>query len=332
MESRAISRFRTADEMTIGIVAFGPNAGQAVFDALQAAERVGRGSIGGYASFVAMERDGTIHRADTQRGGTATLFVDGESTGVGPPARIAGAQLAAVMSSGPDRPEPLSQFTPAEPGVGVVTGHRLPNMPGSGHTPINIAVLDLMKAGKSPRDAVDAVLVANSEADAGIIAGDLTGRIYARNSLRVTRRPDLGHAKREKDGAVIEIIHNAILPASALAPLIADIAMETMLRLSDPQGWVVARAGTPVEFGENDAVLVDDDLVATSVLTTDPRIVSGTWNCAAVYLGSAVIREGEVIGRTVVEPNMVVEDGRIVSMSGQAELQIGFRKPDGGKV
>jgi hypothetical protein len=312
--------------MTIGIVAFGPNAGQAVFDALRAAERVGRGSIGGYASYVAMEADGALHWADTQRGGTSTLFIDGEATGIAPPAKIAKAKLAAAMSSGPDRPEPLSQFTPAEAGIGVVTGHRLPNMPGTGDIPVNVAVLELMKAGSSPREAVDQVLDASPEADAGIVAGDLRGRVFARNSARVARRPDPGHARREGGGAVVEIIHNAILPASSLAHLVADIAMETMLGLSLPQKWIIVRAGTPIELGEQDSVIVDGGLVATKIVTTDSRIFAGVWNCAAVYLGSRVIRGHDVLGATIVEPNMVVEDGRLASMSGQSEIRIGFRR------
>lgn len=312
--------------MTIGIVAYGPNAGQAVFDALAAAERVGSGSIRGYASYVAMEADGTLHWADTQRGGTSTLFIDGEDTGIAPPPKVSRAKLAAVMSSGPDRPEPLSQFTPAEAGIGVVTGHRLPNMPGSGDVPVNVAVLELMKAGKSPQEAVDEVLDASPEADAGIVAGDLKGRVYARNSTRVARRPDLGHARREENGAVVEIIHNAIIPVSSLAHLLADIAMESMLRFSLPQGWITVCAGTPVEAGKQDAVIVDDSLVATKIVTTDSRIVNGGWNCAAVYLGSKVIRRGKILGTTTAEPNMLVEGGKLSSMSGQIEIRIGFRR------
>jgi len=316
--------------MTIGIVAYGPNAGQAVFDALRAAERVGSGSIGGYASYVAMAADGTVYRANTQRGGTRTLFTEGEATGVNPPTEIAAARLAAVMSSGPDRPEPLERFTPALAGVGVVTGHRLPNMPGSGDVPVNVAVLELMKGGQSPCEAVDEVLDANPHADAGIVAGDLKGRVYARNSDRVARRPDLGHARRQEKEAVVEILHNAIQPAASLAPLVADIALESMLMLSLPQGWITVKAGTPVEAGTEDVVIVDQDLVATKVVTTDARIVAGYWNCAAVYLGSGVIRDRKILGLTTVEPNMVVEDGRLVSMSGQSDLQIGFRKTEAG--
>ena len=117
--------------MTIGIGAIGPNAGLAVFKGLQAAERVGTGSIGGFAVFAAISEDGPLFMSETQRGGTATLFTAGETSGVLPPSEIAAAPYAAVMSSGPDRPAPLSQFLAADPAIGLVTGHRLPNARGA---------------------------------------------------------------------------------------------------------------------------------------------------------------------------------------------------------
>src|SRR3546814_12745762 len=69
--------------MTIGIAVSGPLAGLAAFRALSAVERVGRGDIGGFASFVAISGAGGLLTADTQRGGTATLF---GAKGTPPPA------------------------------------------------------------------------------------------------------------------------------------------------------------------------------------------------------------------------------------------------------
>jgi hypothetical protein len=314
--------------MTIGIVAYGPNAGRAVFDALRAVERVASGAIGGFASFVAISGDARLHRVQTQRGGTATLFTDGETTGVEPPGSVAGALLAGVMSSGPDRPEPLMQFTPAEAALGIVSGHRLPNMPGADGRPLNQLVLDLMRQGLAPEDAVAQVSAGNPNADAGFIAGDLQGRIAAGNSARVARRPDLGHARRQAtDGrAVVEVLHNAIVPAGAIAALAAETALETMLALSQPESWIEVRAGTPVLAGARDRVIVDANALAVAIETTDHRILTGRWNCAAIYLGSEVVRDDAVVGSTVVEPNAVVEDGALLSLSGQGTFRLGFRR------
>src|ERR1700686_2557427 len=111
--------------MTIGIAARGPNAGLAVYRSLRAAERVGTGSIGGFATFAAITADGKLLRHETQRGGTSTLFIEGESTGTEPPPEVAAATSAAVISSGPDRPEP-EKLLSADPLAGLVTGHRMP--------------------------------------------------------------------------------------------------------------------------------------------------------------------------------------------------------------
>jgi hypothetical protein len=168
--------------VTIGIAVRAPNAGQAAFEALRTVERVARGAIGGFVSFVAITTDGRLLRAQTQRGGTSTLFTDGEKTGTAPPAAIAQAPLAGLMSSGPDRPAPLVQFTPADPTVGLVTGHRLPNMPGADGIALNQAVLDRMRAGEPPARAARSVLQRNPEADAGIIALGPEGAVFAGNS------------------------------------------------------------------------------------------------------------------------------------------------------
>ena len=110
--------------MTIGIAARGPNAGLAIYRSLRAAERVGSGSIGGFATFAVITADGKLLRYETQRGGTSTLFIEGEITGTDPPPEVAAATRAAVISSGPDRPAPES-FLCADPLAGLVTGHRI---------------------------------------------------------------------------------------------------------------------------------------------------------------------------------------------------------------
>ena len=145
--------------MTIGIAVTGDGAGLAAFRALEAVERVARGAIGGFVSFVVISEGGALLRAETQRGGTSTLFVEGERTGATPPPAVADARFAALMSSGPDRPTPLAQFTPGDAAHGLVTGHRLPNMPGDGtDRPLNEAVLARLVAGADPRQAVETEL------------------------------------------------------------------------------------------------------------------------------------------------------------------------------
>lgn len=312
--------------MTIGIGAIGENAGLAVFRALQAAERVGTGAIGGFAVFAAIDAAGSLRVAETQRGGTLTLFTDGEKTGVLPPAAIAEARFAVVMSSGPDRPEPLMQFLAADPAVGLVTGHRLPNTLGPDGLAMNAAVLSAMARGLSASTALDEVLDACPDVDAGMIALGPEAGIAGRNSVLVSRRPDLGAAQRfgSDKNAAVAVLHNAIHPHSSLAPLIADIAFEIVSPAQPVAGEITVSAGTQVIHGTRNRVLVDAIGNAIRIETENARLVTGRHNCAAIYLGSEIVRDGSVIGRTLFEPNVMVQDGTVESLSGQSEVRITY--------
>lgn len=312
--------------MTIGIGAMGPNAGLAVFRTLQMAERIGEGAIGGYAVFAAIDRLGNVHRAETQRGGTATLFTRGEKTGVVPPDIIATAPFAAVMSSGPDRPAPLSQFLPGDGQVGLVTGHRLPNGAGLDGRRLNDAVLAAMREGSSATAALRLVLEANPQSDAGMIALGPGRGIDLMNSARVAERPDLGTARLTRpDGSAIAILHNAIWPAATLAPLLAETGLECMVRSQAAAGTVDVPADIPVVAAGRDRLIVNREGIAEQVETTDARIVTGRHNCAAIYIGAQVICGDQLLGVTAEEPNVIVEDGRIVSLSGQHHFSISYR-------
>lgn len=312
--------------MTIGIAASGPRAGLAIFRALGAVERIARGAIGGFVSFAAITADGRLVRFETQRGGTTTLFVDGERTGVDPPSWVAQAPVAALMSSGPDRPEPLSQFVAGDAGAGLVTGHRLPNRSGSAGMPVNQQVLQYLVDGHAPQAAVNAVLDASPQADAGLIAVDLQGCLYARNSARVATRPDLGGVRRETDDAVVEVLHNAIHPVAAVAHLAAELALDIMQPRFNPDAWLAIHAGIPVEAGKQAAVLVDADLQAVRVVTTDPDLLLNVQGGSALYIGAAVLRDGQRIGTLIEESYVLLEDGIIRSLSGQQSLWLGFRR------
>lgn len=311
--------------MTIGIGAVGPGAGLAVFRTLQLAERTGTGSIGGYAVYAAIGQDGILHRAETQRGGSATLFTRGEKTGVEPPEEIATAMYAAVMSSGPDRPDPLSQFLPADADIGLVTGHRLPNAAGHDGNALNGSVLRFMEQGLTAEAALQKVLDDNPQADAGMIALGPGRGIAMLNSERVSRRPDLGNAHLAgPGGTAISILHNAIWPSATLAPLLAEFGLELMVGARKPIGAVVVAAGTPIAFAARDRVIVDERGVALRIETKDGRIVAGRHNCAAVYVGAQVVHADTVLGITLEEPNVVVAAGKVVSLSGQQSFQISY--------
>lgn len=313
--------------MTIGIGAFGPNAGKAVFDALRAAERAGHGAIGGFATFTVISADGRGLCSATQRGGTLTLFTDGETTGVEPPPEFASARIAGVISSGPDRPAPLEKFIPVDPAVGLVSGHRIPPTTGAKGVPMNAEVLELMRAGMAAPEAVRRVIEAAPEADCGLIGIDLSGNIGCLNTARVTRRPDVGVALRTdpETGAGVAVLYNAIRPHQALAEMVAGVAMDTMVAERPPAGWITLVGGTELAMGPENAVHCDAEGRSQRITTTDPAVGERGELGAAVYLASAVYVGGQLVGRTMFEPITTIADGRITAFSGKDSLRMSYR-------
>ncbi len=304
--------------MTIGLAALGPGAGRAVLDALAAVEAVGRGAIGGFGVFVAAAAGRAI-AAETQRGGCDALHAALERSGGA--AALSGAGIAAVISSGPDRPTPLSQFLAADPAVGLVTGHRLPNSPGADGRPVNQAVLAALRAGAAPAAAVQRVLAANPEVDAGMIA--VTDRdIALANSTRVARRPDLGQALlRDAAGWAVACLHNSIRPQGGLAALAAATAGERLAAASPPLPSLRLRPGTPVAPGPADRVLVDRAGVVLRVESANPAFPPPAgFAASAVYPGSQVLHEGRLIGYTVGEVRGHCAQGRLVGFDAPAEI------------
>jgi hypothetical protein len=208
----------------------------------------------------------------------------------------------------------------------LVTGHRLPNAVGTKGRAVNLEVLDRLLEGLPAEEAVKRVMAENPDADAGVIACDRNGFVSACNSRRVDMRPDIGHHRREHrdTGTVVEVLHNAIFPIASLAAMATEVAMEVMVPHHRNIGNVRVKAGQPVRYGHVNRVVVDAAGNVLCVETTDRSIVTGRHNCAAVYLGSEVACRGQLLGYTLVEPNVVVEDGCIVSLSGQADVSIEY--------
>ncbi len=314
--------------MTIGIVVSGPRAGLAVFNALRAVERVGRGSIGGFVSLVAITTDKKLVRATTQRGGSRTLFTAGDLTGVEPPPLFAEATAAALMSSGPDRPEPLAQFTPGDPLGGLVSGHRLPNTPCRSGRPLNIEVLERMKAGEPADRAAPDVLDANPEIDAGIIALDREGRLFAGDTALVERRTDRGRAV-ERDavtGARVAVLHNAIHPHQPLAALAAAVALDTIAPADRMDLWVEVGTSTPVEIGEPGRIEVDASGRARRIVVAPGAVARARPDGTVLTFGMPVMQGKELLGRVALEPFTVIQGIRIVSLGGQDVLRLGVRR------
>ncbi|MBN9672161.1 DUF6963 family protein [Roseibium aggregatum] len=310
--------------MTIGIALSGPNAGLGIFRALAAVEKIGRGAVGGFVSYAALTEDGRLLRAQTQDGGTSTLFGGAE-----PPAELAAAKRAVLMSSGPNRPEPLAQFTPGEVGVALITGHRLPNVSAGGGVAPNVRLLDALRQGTPVQDAVASVLEANGNADAGLIALTSSGEIAMGDTEFVRMREDRGSllfssGNNRLTGAVI---HNSIFPVRGVTELVAGVALDCfedpdrsdhMLRIDETVAIVPS---------DRERVHVDGNGKIVSVDVARGRIEDGYLEGSIFLYQSPVFRDGELIGHiSGEEPYTIVRDYHAVSFSGKGSARIALKE------
>lgn len=310
--------------MTIGIALSGPNAGLAIFRALEAVEKVGRGAIGGFVSYAALTADGRLLRAQTQDGGTSTLF-----GGALPPEAFATAQRVVLMSSGPNRPEPLSQFTPGAVGIGLVTGHRLPNVPASGDIPPNVMLLDTLTQGVPVRDAVSRVLAANAQADAGLIALTVSGEIALGDTEFVAMREDRGRLVFSSDDGQLSggVIHNSIFPVRGIAELVAGVAIDTYGTPDRCDQMLKLDNTVVIVPSDKERVHIDDRGNIWSVDVARDRIRDGALEGTIFLYQSPVFKDGELIGHVSgQEPYSIVRDHRAVSFSGTAGTEIAMKR------
>lgn len=299
--------------MTIGVAAHGPRAGAAVRAAVLAAELLGRGAIGGFGVFAILDGDGELRYRVTQNGGITALAL---------PDEWLDARFAAVISSGPNRPEPLAQFLPGKKGVGLVTGHRLPNLPGLGGVPLNQAALAGMAAGNAPQQAVENVLAANPEADAGLIAMDAQGRLGWGNTARVARRADRGEAFRDNGDARLAVLHNSIHAQSALSDDVADLAWSQLTGQQTSLRFLYLREPVPVRAAGHDRVHVTAEGVITAIDSANPELPHSRRRGTVVYLGSEVWLDGRRMGHAATELVAEMADGKAARPPGAPVIPI----------
>ncbi|SFD77713.1 DUF6963 family protein [Salipiger profundus] len=290
--------------MTIGIAASGPSAGAAVRDALLGAELLGRGSIKGFAVFTVFDPDGAPQWRSTQDGGLGTLAL---------PESWASAQRAAVISSGPNRPEPLDQFLPAASGRGMVTGHRLPNSTTTDGQPLNEAVLRGMSEGSLSQDRLEELLCMTPELDAGIVALGADGTLALGNTERALRRNDLGSFLHCGPSGNIGILLNTIYcaqgDAMSLAHRLGGLALS---RLEGRPGDIVHLAGpVPIRAAERDFARIDAQGTILEIGTSNPLTLHDTTRVTVLYSGADILGDEGRLGSAETEIFAAVRDGQV---------------------
>jgi len=310
--------------MTIVMVAFGRNAGLGIFKGLEAVEKITEGSIGGFAVFRAITQKGELVTYKTQRGSSTTLITRGEITGGLPPIELQEARIAAIISSGLDRGEPLEIKVPGDPKIGLVSGHRHSGslFPKSDKR-VTEAVFDLMKKSMSASEAVNSIIDKYPQIDAGVVAVDVNGDVAYRSSERVRNRPDILEIKREdlEVDCKVAIILNEIYPKEAAIAAAAK-CMQIMTGEREPDAEITIRAGLKVTLADEDSVLIDDNLEVQSIMATDATIFEGKRGGTVPNLNAKVLKGSQIIGYTISEPIFLFSDGVILDSLGKKEFKV----------
>jgi hypothetical protein len=291
--------------MTIGIACAGNDPVAAIIAAVLGAELAGRGAIGGFAVLAILDAAGELHHTSVQRGGVSALAI---------PPGWASARTAALISSGPDRPEPLLQFLPGISGHGLVTGHRLPNTTGADGVALNAAALRLIEAGYAPQNAVDDVLRFAPEADAGLIAVNRDGAIGFANTARVARRTDLGTAHRFEHGRGYALLHNSIFgnvaSCTALAAILGDLAWARLADTLGDHALLRLEQPVPLRASNCDRVIVDGADRILAIESANPALFSTAHASRTITAAPAiVVRDGQHIGAALTDLYARIADG-----------------------
>jgi len=306
--------------MTIGIGIAGPGAGRAALAALQMVERVGRGMLGGFVSLAALDAQGAVHRAETGRGGASALFPGAM------PDNIADAPCVALMSSGPDRLPPLSQFTPAAAGLACLSGHRLPNMPAEpGGEAVNTQALARLAQGGDPQVVLDTLLAGYPHADAGLIAVTAQGDVALANSALVAGRSDAGALMRQSAGLKIAILHNAIFPVHGLAEIAAGAAIDACAPGDAHDFEITLREGLRLDTTGPAGLEIDREGCVTRITGLHAGWHAPVWQGAAAQRGIPVLRDGQPLGTLVSEAYCIARHGVLQSCDGQAAVRLQVR-------
>jgi hypothetical protein len=287
--------------LTLGIGAYGSEAGRAVLDGLTAAEALGRGSIGGFAVLSFLDAGGHHRQISCQDGGVAAL---GECAG------IEEALCAAVISSGPNRPEPLSQFLSGRDHVGLVTGHRLPNRPGKTGVAINVSTLDRIEGGEPAEIAVQAMLAEHPELDLGLVAVTPHGGLGFGNTARVNRRDDLMEASFRASDHGFALLGNSIYFSGRRArDAVAGIVRERLT--GQPGSHFLARlAGSvPVVDARSDRIELDVARHVVRIFRAEPWAPQPTGVTTAIPLRAEVWQGGRCVGHCASEVFARLGDG-----------------------
>ncbi|MCQ9618212.1 hypothetical protein L1889_17300 [Paenalcaligenes niemegkensis] len=220
------------------------------------------------------------------------------------------------------------QFLPSLDGVGLVTGHRLPNRDLNG-TPLNVAALQRLAQGETARDAIAAVLTAYPECDAGLIALSANGELALANSPRVERRLDLYTTEHHHSFGTVAMLMNsitfrAVTARADPAALIAQIAAQRFAEPPSPSTLMLAHVDEHCQLSQADQDLVMVNSVTRRVVriaSADPLLPTAAGRWTVIQNGTAVVdMEGEPLGISYNDVIANVEASSLRSLADYSSL------------
>ena len=102
--------------------------------------------------------------------------------------------------------------------------------------------------------------------------------------------------------------------------------MDCMAPFDRSDLFLTLEAGTPVALGRIAALHADEDGHVIEVTVTRRAWLTGRRDGALVNIATPVLKAGRLIGHTTTDPYCILDAGRLVSISGQPEVQIGVRR------
>ena len=306
--------------MTIGVVLRGPSAGAALVQSLASLENVAMGSIGGFVSMVVLTKGKQPQFHQIQTGGVSALFATDGTKHL--PDSLVTSDRAALISSGPNRPEPLNRFLAWDDVGNLVSGHRFPHTQIASGLPLNQFALNLIQKKGCDKNQLKDLMKQNDHLDAGLAAMDVAGKLFQGDTARVRARGDTANATVQTDAYAFSITLNSIRPANLIALLLAEKLKHSMC--ADTRPVLSIDTSAKICAADTKAVIIDDVGDVIAINTPEQCWFTSSTEGALIETGTHIIKNGICVGRIQDEPYVIANKGQLISLSGEQAVKLRY--------
>ena len=306
--------------MTIGVVLRGPSAGAALVQSLASLENVALGSIGGFVSLVVLTKGKQPQFYQIQNGGVSALFATNGNKIL--PDSLVESDRAALISSGPNRPEPLNRFLAWDDAGNLVSGHRFPHTYSASGFPLNQVALNLIQNNGCAENQLKDLMKQNDHLDAGLVAMDVAGTLFQGDTARVRARGDTASAAVQTDDYAFSITLNSIRPANLIALMLAEKLKHSMS--ADTRPVLSIDTDAKICAADTKAVIINDLSNVIAINTPEQCWFTGSTEGALMETGTHIIKNGICVGRMQDEPYVIANNGQLISLSGEQAVKLRY--------